>query len=595
MHFQRIARSVLAALSVLWTLASAQAAPVAGPEINPYACQGQAEVAEADRSIAQIQDELQKKLHPPVESWDPPTVRALKYCVIAMMKTRVGHGDAAEWYEKAIAENPDEPGYEFFFGRYYGGARGARTVPLEMAEKHLYNALDKLERLKEQGRYRDFHQIIEDHTRKQLLLLYQQDGLPLLPWKAYPQHSRGYLPPSVSVAGEFRISKDTRDSPGSNEMGGFAAEAGLRNFRRPAEPITDREKYDIARNPLRTTLTAEALVRQTYVGLFMLSYARQHAEQAAIPVFSFPSEPMTDIDVEQFGLSYQRVIPLYPAFDLGVFGSVSHVDRTGTVEYFPDYTQKFMVYEARASLGRFITSDKLTINGTYVYMDIPDLPDSIDPNPVTKVRGRAISAVNVQYAFYSPLLLPALHYGSLRPYRTPTRGLYLQAGYVNDNEVFGDHRTINETVWGGVRLEGPGKYNIGLTESYFMGTGKVADAAGNETVDDTMSSHSLRSQITVTRLLVNPDETPGVPQSVGPFASDSLNWVFPLSWDKTIQGVDYYENLRIGTQLWWKVYGTGVWGATVLATVGYDYQYFYNIDKHMHNAGLTLRLGWGDL
>ena len=69
----------------------------------------------------------------------------------------------------------------------------------------------------------------------------------------------------------------------------------------------------------------------------------------------------------------------------------------------------------------------------------------------------------------------------------------------------------------------------------------------------------------------------------------------PISFDKAIEGVDYFENFRVGTQLWWKVYGTGVWGATVLATIGYDYQYFYNINKHMHNAGLTLRLGWGDL
>src|SRR5262245_49172052 len=195
MHLLRIARPLLAALGVIGIAASAHAAPVAGPEINPYACQGQAEVAQADRSIAQIRDELEKKLNPPVEPYDPPTVRALKYCVIAELKKRVGAGDAADWYEKAIAENPDEPGYEFFFGRYYAGARGAKNTPLEMAEKHLYRSLEKLERLKEQNRYRDFHHVIEDHTRKQLLVLYQQDGLPLLPWKAYPQHSSGYLAP----------------------------------------------------------------------------------------------------------------------------------------------------------------------------------------------------------------------------------------------------------------------------------------------------------------------------------------------------------------------------------------------------------------
>jgi hypothetical protein len=596
MHLSRIVRPWLFAAGVMGIATSAAAAkPVDGPEINPFVCQGRSEVAQADRSVSQIGDELDKKMNPILEGWEPATERAIKYCVIAELKKRIGHGDAADYYEKAIAENPDEPGFEFFMGRYYGGARGTKVVPFEMAEKHLYRALEKLEKLKEQGRYRDYHKVVEDHTRKGLLSLHQQDGLPLLPWKAYPQRPSGYLAPGLSVTGELYIAQDTRDGPGGNEMGQFSAEAGLRRFRRPADEVTAREKYDIVRAPLRTRYRAGALLRHTYAGLFMLEYIQQHAEKAAIPVFSFPSDPKTDIDVKQFALSYQRVIPLYPALDFGIFAAAQQVQRTGTVEYFPDYTQDFRVYEVRPSISRFISSDKLILSATYVYMDIPDLPDSIDPNPVTKVRGRSISAVNAQYAFYSPLLLPALHYGSLRPYRTPTRGLYLNAGYVNDNEVFGDHRTINETIFGGVRLEGPGKWNIGVTESYFMTTGKVADAQGVETVDADMSSDSLRSQLTITRLLVNPDETPGVPKEVGPFASDSLNWVFPLSYDKALSGNTDFENFRVGTQLWWKVYGTGLWGTTFLATIGYDYQYFFNINKHMHNAGLTLRMGWGDL
>lgn len=596
MHFSRIVRPWIVSLGVMGTATSAFAAgPVDGPEINPFACQGRAEVAQADRSISQIEDELEKKMNPVLEGWEPATERAIKYCTIAELKKRLGHGDAADWYAKAIAENPDEPGYEFFMGRYYGGARGTKLIPFEKAETHYYRALEKLEKLKEQGRYRDYHKVVEDHTRKGFLTLHQQDGLPLLPWKAYPQRPSGHMAPGLSVMGEVHVSKDTRDDPGANETGGFTAEAGLRRFRRPADEITDREKYDIARNPLRTRLAANGLIRHNYLGLVMLHYMRLHAEEAAIPVFSFPSDPKTDIDVEQMGVSYQRVFPLYPVLDFGILGSVQNVKRTGTVEYFPDYTQDFMVYEVQASASRFITSDKLIISGTYVYMDIPDLPDSIDPNPVTKVRGRSITAVNAQYAFYSPLLLPALHYGSLRPYRTPTRGLYLNAGYVNDNEVFGDHRTINETIFGGVRLEGPGRWNIGLTESYYMSTGKIADSNGVETVDPEMSSDSLRSQLAFTHLLVNPDETPGVPQQVGPFASDSLNWVFPLSFDKVLSGETDFENFRVGTQLWWKVYSPGIWGTTFLATVGYDYQYFFHIDKHMHNAGLTLRMGWGAL
>jgi hypothetical protein len=597
MHFSRIARPWIVSLGVMGIATSAFAAkPVDGPEINPYACQGRAEVAQADRSISQIEDELEKKLNPVLEGWEPATERAIKYCTIGELKKRVGHGDAADWYAKAIAENPDEPGYEFFLGRYYGGARGARGTVVEMAEKHYYRALDKLEKLKEQGRYREHHKVIEDHTRKGLLTLYQQDGLPLLPWKAFPQHSNGYYPPGVSVGGEFHISKDTRDGAGANEMGGFAAEAGLRNFRVPAEPITEREKYDIARNPVRMRYTAKARLRQTYFGALDFSYTQIEAKEAAIPIFATPSAPKTDVNVKEMGVGYERNIPLYPLFDFKLAGGVRRVERTGTVEYFPEHTQEFNVYEVKPALSRFIGSDKLTLGYVFVYMDIPDLPDSITTDEVAKVRGRTIWAANVEYAFYSPLLLPSLHYGSLRPYRTPTRGFYLNAGYVNDNEVFGDHRTINQVFFAGARVEGPGMWNVGLTESFYIGTGYKPDIdTGVEIQDANISGKSLRSQLTIVRLLVNPDATPGVPKEVGPFASDTLNLAFPISFDKTISGVDYYENIRAGAQLWWKVYSTGIWGATFLTTVGYDYQYFYHINKHMHNAGLTVRLGWGDL
>jgi hypothetical protein len=47
--------------------------------------------------------------------------------------------------------------------------------------------------------------------------------------------------------------------------------------------------------------------------------------------------------------------------------------------------------------------------------------------------------------------------------------------------------------------------------------------------------------------------------------------------------------------VWAKVFGTGIGGTAVLMTAGYDYQYFYKIQKSMHMAHAALRIGWGDL
>jgi hypothetical protein len=74
-----------------------------------------------------------------------------------------------------------------------------------------------------------------------------------------------------------------------------------------------------------------------------------------------------------------------------------------------------------------------------------------------------------------------------------------------------------------------------------------------------------------------------------------LNLVFPVSCDLPLVGVLDFENIRGGAQLWWKVFGTGLFGTTFLFTAGYEYQYFFHIPKHMHNLAITARVGWADL
>jgi len=597
---QLLASSVLF-FGLLGVAPVAHAAPVAGPEINPFACQGDADAAQDDRSIGQVQDELKKKLDPPFEPTDEPTVRAKKLCVIARLKARVGSSDAREYFDRAVETNPDEPGYDMFLGEYYAGARGAKGQVVELAEKFLYRALEKLDALKASGRYRDFHAIVEDHVRKDLLVLYQTDGVPLLPWKAFRQHPSGYMAPGVAVSEQFYLSRDTRSELGGNDAGGFTAEIGLYKTRSPKNiEFTDPKafkhaKYVIARQPLRIDSETQVNIRQNYLGEVSLLYGALHAYKAAITTFGNP-DGLNDIDVKQFGVEYKRVIPLYPLLDLKLQAKVTEVKRIGVVEYLPDCEQDFPVYEFKPAISRFISSDKLTVSGTFVYMGIkPIACNGNNPADPVNVRGRSITAANIEYAIYSPLLLPSVGLASLRPYRTPTRGLYLNAGYVNDNEIFGDHRVINETFFAGARLEGPGAYDIGITEIFNQAHGTQVASDGSEVPNPDISGKMLRSSLTISRRLINPDETPGVPNAWGPFANHALNWVFPFSFDKSVAGVNYYENVRGGTQFWWQVFGTGLWGSTLLTTVGYDFEYFYRINKPAHNVFLTARLGWRDL
>jgi hypothetical protein len=95
------------------TLTGLAAAADRGPEINPYECLGRYEAATGNRSMTQVRAELEKRLNPLFEGPEPQTVKAMKACVVAMLKSRLGDSDAAEYYEMAVENDPEEPGYEF--------------------------------------------------------------------------------------------------------------------------------------------------------------------------------------------------------------------------------------------------------------------------------------------------------------------------------------------------------------------------------------------------------------------------------------------------------------------------------------------------
>ena len=106
---------------------------------------------------------------------------------------------------------------------------------------------------------------------------------------------------------------------------------------------------------------------------------------------------------------------------------------------------------------------------------------------------------------------------------------------------------------------------------------------------------NFRSNATLQFRVINSDALPGIPPSTAGFVPDMLNVVIPVSHDLGISGRKDYENIRAGLEVWAKVFGTGIGGTAVLMTAGYDYQYFYKIQKSMHMAHAAVRIGWGDL
>ena len=581
----------------------------AGPELNPFECYGRAQNAMGSRTIKQMRQELSRLMHPLYKDGDPAARRAVKACVVARLKARVGDTDAYKYFKEAIELAPEEPGYELWAGDYFTSARGAYRPVHQKAEQHLYAALKKLELLQEKGRYRDYHATVESWVRKRLLVLYQEDGLQLLPWKAYKQHSSGLRALGLAISSQFAISHDTRDFYRNSEMRIFTAEAAFASSGVRAggtlDPVTDRQRWEIARAPIRYQVDNRARIRQTKLGAVDILHTYHKSIDSQITSFYRPDE-FSDVTVQELGAAFTRDFPLYPAFDMRLHGTYKRIRRTGVVEFLPNYTEEFNFYELKPSFSRFFGANKLSLNLTYVYMDIPDLPGGAADQ---SHRSHSIYGGEISYAIHAPLVLPALNVGSLYGYRTPTRGWYFWGGFVQSDQVYGLRTVTQRDLYLGTRFEGPKYFDFTLQGTAYTSGVTYFDPNQpklTEFSDPTQSFKSIRSTLIIQRRLINPDTMPGVQDSAAGMAADMLNLVIPISWDKSLEGpknfdpMDHddhgndYENVRGGAELWFKLYLTGIGGSAVLFTAGYEAQYFYNLDKTIHIARGNVRLGWGD-
>ena len=189
-----------------------------------------------------------------------------------------------------------------------------------------------------------------------------------------------------------------------------------------------------------------------------------------------------------------------------------------------------------------------------------------------------------------------------------------------DDDVYGVRTVRKHDFYFGSRFEGAGNWDFWLQGAYStaklteldVGTGAVGTPA------IPLESASFRTTALVQRRIINPDAIPGINGSF--LAPDMLNLVIPATWDKGLSGSSCaesndpkhpipfntaytsaadcyktYENVRVGAELWAKFFGTGFWGPAFLTTIGYDYQYFYQIKKAVHEVHLNLRMGWGKL
>jgi hypothetical protein len=546
---------------------------------NAFACRGRAELLAKDVDPDQVRREIEKKVEDARRRDERAARVAEDYCIAAELSARVGSSDASEYYRRAIATAPLDPGYEYLYGHYFRWLRGANASVLEPAERHFYAALKKLEDLQKRGVKREQDDTLINWLQREMQELYQADGLPLLRYKAYPYKSNGLWAPGISAIGRIQVSEDTSDFWHSNEARGFAAEALFaQSSQRLDRPLTRAELYGIIINPLRVDATGKLRIRFNWLGALDLGYDYFYSPQSQITSF-FQPDAFNDLKVSTYSVGYNRTFDLYPAFDANVSLQYQWVTRTGFVEFLPLLTENFPTYLATATLGRNFGPDKLTLTGSYVYMDIPDYTTGLIDE---RKRAESIRAVTLDYAIYRSFILP----GADR--RTYTRGWHWYGGLAYDDGIWGTRAVEKRDIFAGTSLLGIGR---GLTDVTLQGTIATADTTDSRTGPDPEQSFTdVRTNLTFVERIVD-DQAPGVvPSALGIFYPANLSVAVPVALDISAQNIDAYNNVRAGVDLWYRD-ANPVLSAEYLVTVGYSYQYFYVLQRQVNDFHVDFRLG----
>jgi hypothetical protein len=572
---------ILLALSAV-----AQAQPE--PRPNPFACVGEGEALARGLSAAEMGEEVEKRLAAPA----PPSgfAAAQYHCVTAELMRRTGDVRAADEYEKAIAADPTEPGFELAYGYYLRNVRGPRAPLLEQAETHYDQSLAKLAAVRAAGGEQAFDAVTKDWTERGMLTLYQDDGLPLLPFRAYPYEPGEVRRPSLALTSMLRASRDTSEFNGIDDAPRFTSEAMFSaSPQRLNRPLDQDELRGIVRTPMRWDFYNRLRLRIPALGALDASYRVLRAPRSQIVRFTEPNS-FGPVEVNEAAVGWRRAFDLSPAFDLLIDVGYRRVMRKGVLEWYPDRRESINLFEARPAIARFIGPDKLVVGMNFVFMDIPIVPGGLVED---RVRARSIRAFYADYALYRPLLLPQLPSWSLR--RTYTRGWHFFGGYVFDDEAYGVRLVERRTAYAGSSLRGVGGFDFTLQGTLFAARttfpSRDPATAGARNADPAQTNSQIRPTALILYRLIDEETVPGMPSN--PLVG--LNLVVPIRHDFALTGLRTFENTRAGAELWAKLVVAGLRGTSFLLTAGYEAQRFHRLGLVIHTVNLALRMGWNYL
>jgi hypothetical protein len=491
-----------------------------------------------------------------------PTHGAGSYLLIAELMKRAGDMRAESYYQKAIDANRAEPAYDLFYSDYLRNVIGPGKPIFDRAEKHYLQAQIKLKRLRN---LQHWDHETASRVERGLIALHQEDGIPVVSLHPKDRTTRPVLFFSSSnrfahLPGDFDNVDDTR---------GFSSEAMLASSRLNTE-LTQDVLREIVRVKDQFETVNRFRFRYKRLPVANFSYRYRGIDHSQITNFFEPNK-FNRMQLDEFGITVEKTLALN-AVDLSLQGSYKRVRREGGIEFLPNDKEDVNQFEARAAVSRFVGPDKAIFEAVDVYQDV-------NQRVATPLRrDRRITAAKFTYQ------LLRFSLDSVYRNRFGTRGLHMFAGALNDEERFGVAQVVKNDYFAGASLKGLSNYEITVQPTVF--TSRVAG------VSNRLQNSQYRTDVIFLWRIKDEEKQPGLPERVRWLNPAFIHLTVPFKHDIAIQGLDNFENYRLGIGLDMKFFRIGSHRSTFLASARYSYQRYYKLDRNINLLSFGFSMGF---
>jgi hypothetical protein len=476
---------------------------------------------------------------------------------VAEVMKCLGDPRAVDHYEGATVAEPDEPGYELFYA----------------------DGLEKTHRLRQPGATAcAWDDDVAGRLDRGVVALYQEDGLPVLTWRSAVAGSDPVERPLLFLGGLVRHARATGDLDQSSDVRDYSSEAAFAQsrVRRNAALDPDQLRQMIrAREPFETVVRA----RLRYKDMPALDGFLTSRRTVGAQVTDF-FEPFafSDLRLTGYGFSATKPFTAGHGIDVRLEAGFRKVRREGLIEFLPDTPEDVRQLDVRAAISRYAGPDRVTASLTFAHQDITP---GLDLLPA---RDRTLASATFTYQIFRRLGARETTFGR----RFETRGIDLFAGTLHDREAFPAAVAADDVVarrrdyFVGVAARGLGRFDVTVQPTFF--TARVDS-------DPSQDNSQYRTHLSVLYRIVDEEARPRSAMGGPGMHLAFLHVVVPIAHDVARTGLDAFESYRAGVELHAKFFSAARRGVTFLASVRYEFQRYYALDRNLNLFGAGVSMG----